>query len=115
DLTGGRTDLGVVAYTSVAPMIESGRLKLLGITNPTRDPALPDLPTIAESVEGYSAVGWFGFVAPAGTPSQVVNRLNEEINEALQMPEVQKTMGTVGLIPVTKSPEEFADLLKSAN
>src|SRR5690606_31300010 len=59
DLTGGRTDLGVVAYTSVAPLIESGRLKLLGITNPTRDPALPDLPTIAESVEGYSAVGWF--------------------------------------------------------
>jgi tripartite-type tricarboxylate transporter receptor subunit TctC len=88
---------------------------VLGITNPTRDPALPNLPTIGESVKGYAAPGWFSFVAPAGTPSDIVNKLNDEINRAIKLPEVQKTMGTLGLIPQTGSPEDFAKLLRSEN
>ena len=115
DLTGGRLDLGVTSYTSIAGLADSGKLKVLGITNPTRDPALPNLPTIGESVKGYAAPGWFSFVAPAGTPTDIVNKLNEEINRAIKLPEVQKTMGTLGLIPHTGSPEDFAKLLKSEN
>ncbi|MBV7483484.1 tripartite tricarboxylate transporter substrate binding protein [Bordetella sp. BOR01] len=115
DLTGGRIDLGVTSYTSSAPLIEAGRLNLLGITYPSRDPKLPQLPTIGESVKGYSSVGWFGFVAPAGTPPEIVDKLNAEINRALQQPNLQKTMSTLGLIPVTESPEYFARLLKSEN
>ncbi len=115
DLTGGRLDLGVTSYTSIAGLADSGKLKVLGITNPTRDPALPNLPTIGESVKGYAAPGWFSFVAPAGTPTDIVNKLNEEINRAIKLPEVQKTMGTLGLIPQTGSPEDFAKLLKSEN
>jgi tripartite-type tricarboxylate transporter receptor subunit TctC len=115
DLTGGRLDLGVTSYTSVAGLVEGGKLKLLGITNPTRDSALPSLPTIGESVKGYAAPGWFGFVAPAGTPPEVVNKLNDEINRAIKLPDVQKTMNTLGLIPHTGSPEDFAKLLKSEN
>jgi tripartite-type tricarboxylate transporter receptor subunit TctC len=115
DLTGGRLDLGVTSYTSVAGLVEGGKLKLLGITNPTRDPALPNLPTIGESVKGYAAPGWFGFVAPAGTPPDIVNKLNDEINRAIKLPEVQKTMNTLGLIPHTGSPEDFAKLLKTEN
>jgi tripartite-type tricarboxylate transporter receptor subunit TctC len=115
DLTGGRLDLGVTSYTSVAGLVDSGKLRLLGITNPTRDPALPNLPTIGETVKGYAAPGWFGFVAPAGTPPEIVSKLNDEINRAIKLPDVQKTMGTLGLIPQTGSPEDFAKLIKSEN
>jgi tripartite-type tricarboxylate transporter receptor subunit TctC len=115
DLTGGRLDLGVTSYTSVAGLVDSGKLRLLGITNPTRDPALPNLPTIGETVKGYAAPGWFGFVAPAGTPPEIVSKLNDEINRAIKLPDVQKTMGTLGLIPQTGSPEDFGRLIKSEN
>jgi tripartite-type tricarboxylate transporter receptor subunit TctC len=115
DLTGGRLDLGVTSYTSIAGLADSGRLKVLGITNPARDPALPSLPTIGETVKGYAAPGWFGFVAPAGTPHEIVAKLNDEINRAIKLPEVQKTMGTLGLIPQTGSPEDFGRLIKSDN
>lgn len=115
DLTGGRLDLGVTSYTSVAALVEAGKLKLLGITHPQRDPKLPNLPTIGETIKGYAAPGWFGFFAPAGTPPEIVKRLNDEINRAIGLPDVQKTMGTLGLIPKTGSPEEFTTLLKNEN
>ncbi len=115
DLTGGRLDLGVTSYTSVAALVEAGKLKLLGITNPERDPKLPNLPTIGETVKGYGAPGWFGFVAPAGTPPEIVKKLNDEINRAIAQPDVQKTMGTLGLIPKTGSAEDFGQLLKTEN
>jgi tripartite-type tricarboxylate transporter receptor subunit TctC len=115
DLSGGRLDLGVNAYTAVGGLVEAGKLKLLGITYPTRDPKLPNLPAIGESVKGYAATGWFGFVAPAGTPAAVVRRLNEEINRAVQLPDVQKAMATAGLIPSTGTPEDFGRLIRSDN
>jgi tripartite-type tricarboxylate transporter receptor subunit TctC len=115
DLTGGRLDLGVTSYTSVAALVDSGKLKLLGITHPARDPKLPNLPTIGETVKGYAAPGWFGFVAPAGTPPEIVKRLNDEINRAIALPDVQKTMGTLGLIPKTGTPDEFAALIRADN
>ena len=113
DLTGGRLDLGVNPYTSVASLAESGKLKLLGITYPKRDPAVPNLPAIAETVRGYEATGWLGFVAPAGTPKAIVQKLNEEINRAIQQPDVQKSMATLGLIPSTGTPEDFGRLIKA--
>lgn len=115
DLMGGRLDLGVTSYTSVAPLVDQGKLRLLGITHPSRDPALPNLPAIGEFVKGYAAPGWFGFVAPACTPPEIVNKLNAAINEAIKMPDVQKTMGTLGLIPAPETPEAFGKLIKSDN
>ncbi len=115
DLSGGRLDLGVTSYTSVAGLVESGKLQLLGITNPSRDPKLPNLPTIGETVAGYAAPGWFGFVAPAGTPPEIVARLNAEINHAIGLPDVQKAMATLGLIPSTGTAEDFGRLLRSEN
>jgi len=115
DLTGGRIDLGVTSYTSVAPLLQSGSLQLLGITYPTRDPELPDLPTISDAVKGYSSVGWFAFVAPAGTPKSIVKKINGAINEALAQPDLQEKMKTLGLIPVMESPEDFAAFLKAEN
>jgi len=115
DLTGGRLDLGVTSYTSVAPLVDAGKLKLLGITHPGRDPKLPNLPAIGETVNGYAAPGWFGFVAPAGTPPEIVKKLNAEINRAIQQPDVQKTMANLGLIPSTGTPEDFGRLVRSDN
>lgn len=115
DLMGGRLDLAVTSYTSVAPLIDQGKLRLLGITHPARDPALPNLPAIGEFVKGYAAPGWFGFVAPAGTPPEVVNRLNAAINDAIRLPDVQKTMNTLGLIPSPETPEAFGSLIRSDN
>ena len=113
DITGGRLDLGVTSYTSIAALADSGKLKVLGITNPVRDAALPNLPTIGESVAGYAAPGWFGFVAPAGTPADIIQKLNDEINRAIRLPEVQKSMNTLGLIPHQGTPEDFGRLLKN--
>lgn len=115
DLIGGSLDLGVTSYTSVAQMVSDGRLNLLGITYPERDPNLPALPAIGEQVKGYSSIGWFGFVAPKGTPHEVVNRLNKEINWALEQPDIIERMNKLGLIPVRESPEYFGKLLKSEN
>ena len=75
DVVGGRLHLGFGSYTSAAPIVDSGRLRLLGISSPTPDPSLPDLPLMAEAVPGYGAMGWFGFVAPAGTPKEIVDKL----------------------------------------
>jgi tripartite-type tricarboxylate transporter receptor subunit TctC len=113
DLIGGRLDLDVTSYTSLAAQIDSGQLHLLGITYGERDPQLPKLPTIGESVPGYKSEGWFGFVAPAGTPKPIVDKLNAEINRALKQPRMLQTLNALGLIPVTESPEYFGKLMES--
>jgi tripartite-type tricarboxylate transporter receptor subunit TctC len=113
DLIAGRLDLGFGSYTSAAPHIEAGRLRLLGISSPERDPMLPDLPTMGEAVKGYGSMGWFAFVAPAGVPGDIVKKLNDEINRALQQPDVRKTMTTLGLAPAAESPEYLERLIKS--
>jgi tripartite-type tricarboxylate transporter receptor subunit TctC len=113
DLVGGLLDLGFGSYTSAAQHIDAGRLRLLGISYPQRDPKLPDLPTMGEAVSGYGSVGWFGFVAPAGTPREIVKKLNDEINRALRLPDIQEAMSTAGLIPTIESPEFFEKLLKT--
>ncbi|HLR29536.1 MAG TPA: tripartite tricarboxylate transporter substrate binding protein [Paenalcaligenes sp.] len=112
DLMGGLLDIGLNAYTSIADQIESGKLKLLGITYPERDPQLPELPAISEFVDGYSSTGWFGIVAPAGVPEDILEQLNLAINEAIESDKMQKTMHTLGLIPVTESKGYFAQFLE---
>jgi len=115
DLVGGRIDLAFPSYTAAAPLIANGSVRLLGITNPVRDPKLKDLPTLGESVKDYGSVGWFGFVAPAGTPQAIVARLNGEINRAVRQPRVQEAMSSMGLQPVTESPAFFGKLIETEN
>ncbi|MGE5526591.1 MAG: Bug family tripartite tricarboxylate transporter substrate binding protein [Rhodospirillaceae bacterium] len=112
-LIGGHVDAAIDGITGMTPHIRSGKLKLLGITNPTRVPQFPDVPAIAESVPGYDSRGWFGFLAPAGTPRELVNLLNQEINRAVALPDVKEKLVNAGLIVVTEPPEFFAKTLKS--
>jgi tripartite-type tricarboxylate transporter receptor subunit TctC len=113
DVMGGQVQLGIGAYTSLSPHVNAGRVRLIAVTNPVKVPNKPELPIFAEAVPGYDSRGWFGCVAPAGTPRDIVAKLNEEINRAMRQPDVADKMVASGLIIVTESPEYFADVLKS--
>ena len=113
DVIGGQVQLGIGAYTSLSPHVISGRLRLIAVTNPVPVPNKPDLPIFADAVPGYDSRGWFGYVAPAGTPRDVIRVLNEEINRAMKLPDVAEKMTAVGLIIVTESPEFFGEVIRS--
>lgn len=113
DVIGGQVQLGIGAYTSMSPHVTSGRVRLIAVTNHVRVPNKPELPIFADAVPGYDSRGWFGYVAPAGTPREIVSRLNEEINRAMKQPDVADKMVAAGLIIVTESPQYFGDVLKS--
>ncbi|MFZ9149915.1 MAG: Bug family tripartite tricarboxylate transporter substrate binding protein [Burkholderiales bacterium] len=89
----------------------AGRVKVLGVTSAKRSPQAPELPTLSEAgVKGYEATIWFGLLAPAGTPQQIVGRLSQEIGKALQQKTLRERFNTVDLTPTT--PEGFADHIK---
>jgi tripartite-type tricarboxylate transporter receptor subunit TctC len=111
DVIGGQVMLGIGAYTSFSPHVLSGRVRLIAVTNPVRVPNKPELPIFADAVPGYDSRGWFGYVAPAGTPREVIRLLNEEINRAMKLPDVADKMLSFGLIVVTESPEYFGEVI----
>jgi len=113
DVMGGQVQLGIGAYTSLSPHVLSGRVRLIAVTNPVRVPNKPELPIFADAVPGYDSRGWFGYVAPAATPREIVARLNDEINRAMKLPDVSEKMVAAGLIIVTESPEFFGDMIRS--
>jgi len=113
DVMGGQVQLGIGAYTSLSPHVLSGRVRLIAVTNPVRVPNKPELPLFAEAVPGYDSRGWFGYVAPAATPREIVARLNDEINRAMKTPDVSEKMIAAGLIIVTEPPEFFGDMIRS--
>lgn len=113
DVIGGQVQLGIGAYTSLSPHVNAGRVRLIAVTNPVKVPNKPELPIFAEAVPGYDSRGWFGYVAPAGTPREIVQKLNEEINRAMRQPDVADKMVAAGLIIVSEPPEHFAEVLKS--
>ena len=100
--------------TSSVGYIKSGRLRAIAITTATRYPGLPDLPTVAESgVPGYEASAWFGVVVPAGTPREIIMRLNAEINRALNLPDMRERFAEQGAIPAPGTPEDFGEHIRS--
>ena len=100
------------SFVGIQPHVVSRRLRLLGIAKATRAPNYPDFPTIAETVPGYTSGGWFGFIAPAGTPKDIVTLLNRELNAAMKLPEVREKMAAYGLEIHTESPEYFTDTIR---
>jgi tripartite-type tricarboxylate transporter receptor subunit TctC len=110
DLIGGTMDLMFDNLPSALPQIKSGKLKALAVTTAQRSAALPDLPTIAEAgpVKGFDASSWFGLFAPAGTPADIVNRIQQETAKAFQTPSVKERLLSQGAIPGGESPAAFA-------
>jgi len=113
ELMSGRVDAAFSSFTGMYPFIASGRVRLLGIAKATRASNYPDYPTIAETVPGFTSGGWFGLVAPARVPKDVIAILNREMNAALKTPDVRQKLEILGLEVWTESPEHFAALMKS--
>lgn len=112
----GRGDVHVLfaALSNVQALVRDGRVKLLAVSNAKRSAALPDLPTIAEQgFPGFDATTWNGFMAPAGTPKEIVQRLNQAIAQILALPEVRQKLLTAGAEVAGGSPEQFAALLSN--
>ena len=114
DLLAGRIDLVIAAAGALLPHIKSGRLRLLAVSTAARDPAMPDVPTVNESVPGFEVAGWFGLLTTAGTPAPVVNKLFAELVRILGEPAVKNLYANAGLeATVSASPAEFAAYIRS--
>ncbi len=101
-------------FITVLPQVQSGKLRALAVTSATRNPKLPNVPTMKEALPpGFELNAWFGILAPAGVPADVVSRLNSEINKVLNDPAMRERMQADGTAVFTSTPGEFAALMKS--
>ncbi len=112
DLVGGQVQVSVQSLPSSISFIKSGKLKVLGVTNEQRVAALPDVPTVGESIKGFGSTPWYGMFAPAGTPKTIINQLNAELAKALDNAEVKAKLAAVGSEPMHSTPEKFAAMIK---
>ena len=108
DLVGGQIQLMFDNMPSALPMAKDGKIRALAQTTAKRSPAAPDVPTVAETVPGFEATTWFAMFAPAGTPRDVVMRINAEMVRVFKLPEVVDKLKTLGLEPWISTPEELA-------
>jgi tripartite-type tricarboxylate transporter receptor subunit TctC len=109
DLLSGQVQLMFSSVVAILPHIKAGKLRGLAVTGAKRLASLPELPTIAESgLPGYEASSWYGILAPAGTPREIVMKLNAGLAKALEQPEVRNSLLAEGAEPVGGSPEAFA-------
>jgi tripartite-type tricarboxylate transporter receptor subunit TctC len=106
-LLGGEVDMGFVGAIGATPHLKSGRLRALAVTTAQRSTAMPDLPTMASFYPGFETDAWYGFFVPTGTPSPIVNRLNEEIQKAQRAPDMRAAMARDGAEPTSMGPNEF--------
>jgi tripartite-type tricarboxylate transporter receptor subunit TctC len=111
DLIGGRLDVIFAPVATAVGQIKAGKLRPLGVTSNKRVAALPDIPTIDETVPGYEASGWTGLCAPAGTPSEIVTALNQQVNAALADEGFKAKLTELGLEPYASTPAEFGKFM----
>jgi tripartite-type tricarboxylate transporter receptor subunit TctC len=116
DVIGGQVDVMFATASAVGSLVDAGKLRALAVTTPTRSPTpqLAKLPTVAENgLPGYSAGSWYGYFAPAGTPPDVINKLNASIKKAAQYTAFKNRVESEGLVIRTGTPDEFAKFVKA--
>ena len=108
-------DIAVVfaALPSVLPHVKAGKVRLLGVANGTRTSVMPDVPSIAETLPGYDISIDTGFLVPAGTPNDIVERLHDEIVKVLKTPDIAQRLLTLGIIPVASTPQQYAETIRA--
>ncbi len=113
DLVAGNTDVMFDNLPSALPQIKAGKLKAFAVTSAERSAAVPELPTIAEAagLKGFDASSWFGLLAPAGTPADIITRIQQETAKALASPAVKEKLLAQGAIPGGNTPQEFARMI----
>jgi tripartite-type tricarboxylate transporter receptor subunit TctC len=110
----GHTQIASTSMPPAVPMIKSGKLKAIAVTSATRSPLLPDVPSITEfGYKEFDDYTWFGFFAPAGTPADVVTKLNAALNRAMASPEVIERFGQLGMASAPNNTLEFSNFLKA--
>ena len=114
DLISGQVQVAFIAVAPVLSYIQSGQLRVLGVTSPARMDVLPDIPAIAEFVPGYEGSGWMGVCAPKNTPSTVVDWLNKEITAVIADPAMKKRLIAAGVEPTPMTPDQFSTLIVDA-
>jgi len=114
DVLGGQVPIYVTNQDAALPHVKASKLRALAVTSAQRNPAYPDVPTVAESgVPGFSAVSWFGLAAPAKTPRDIVDKLNAEVAKVLGRPEFRKQLEEQGFVVAAGTPEEFGAFMKN--
>ncbi len=113
DLLGGQVDVLFGPINSLLSYIRNGDLKVLGVTGPESIPELPDVPPIGDTVEGYNSDIWIGLVAPAGTPDEVIAKINQSVVAALQLDDVKASLANQGITPDGTSVAEFQELMQA--
>jgi tripartite-type tricarboxylate transporter receptor subunit TctC len=113
DVLGGNVHFVVIGIPAAAPHIKAGKLRALAVLTPARSPALPEVPTAAESgMPAFEVTTWYGVLAPASTPRPIVTRLNQELVKIMHSAELTAPLAASGTDPVTSTPEEFAAYIR---
>ena len=112
-LMSGEIHAILTPIAEIYPYLKSGRLRPIAVASATRTIQFPEIPAIAETVNGYEFISWFGTFVPAGTPKTIVDRLNAEIRKAVEDPDVASKLSAQVLDPMYATSEDFAKLLKS--
>ncbi|CAG2160199.1 tripartite tricarboxylate transporter substrate binding protein [Cupriavidus numazuensis] len=112
DVLGGQTDVSINTLPNTVPYLKSNKLRALAVTSKSRSPLLPDVPSVSElGVTGYEVDQWFGILAPAHTPPDIVQKLNAEIAKAVAKPEIKASLAQLGFATTTSTPAEFQKLV----
>jgi tripartite-type tricarboxylate transporter receptor subunit TctC len=111
DLIGGQVQVIFDNLPSSAGHIKSGKLRALAVTSAQREPSMPDLPTVAETVPGYEATAWFGIGMPKGTPREVIDKVNAEVNRALADPKMRERLAELGGRPIPGTADDFGKVI----
>ena len=115
DVVGGHVSLMFAALSIVKGSVDAGKLRMIGVGSDRRSSEFPDVPTISESgVPGFEAKSWFGLVAPAGTPPEIIKKINEDVTKVISDPAfARQYLAAQGLVPITGTPEEFASFIQA--
>ncbi len=115
DMLGGSTQVMFDNLTSSLAFIRSGKLKALAVTSLVRSPAIPNVPTMEEAagLKGFDATAWFGLVAPAGTPKEIITKIRNDVAKAMESAEVREKFAAQGALPIADTPEQFTAYIKS--
>ena len=112
DLMGGQIQLVTPNLGAAISLIQQGKVKALGVTSPQRNPQLPDVPAVAEVIPGFENAGWFGLMAPAGTPREVIDRIQRDSAKILLSEDFRGKLAQQGMVPVANTPGEFAAAIR---
>ena len=114
DLVAGHVEIFIAVISTAIPQVKAGKARALAVTGGKRVAALPDVPTVAETgIKGYEATNWYGYVAPAGTPRPIIERLHKETVAILNLPDVREALLNLGIEAAPSSPAEFAAFIRT--